>query len=335
LITVTLYHSTDCPGCERIEKDLEQLQSSVPHNLVKVNIESDPDLLKVYGAEVPAIQIGPYRLMEPISQQDLLIALGAARDRHQSLERLDQGYRDRLERGHSISKTDRFSHWLSRHYMIIFNLIVFIYVGLPFLAPALMNSNIQMPARVIYTVYSPLCHQFAFRSWFIYGEQTFYPRELARIDGVITYERLQGIQDVDLAEARQFVGNEQVGYKVALCQRDIAMYGGILLFGLVFSLSGRRLRSIPWYLWLLLGVVPIGYDGASQLPSLMGINLPFWLPIRESSPLLRSITGALFGIMTAWYIYPLIEAAMRETRAMLARKMAVIQQTKNQKNKQA
>jgi hypothetical protein len=62
------------------------------------------------------------------------------------------------------------------------------------------------------------------------------------------------------------------------------MYGGILLFGLVFSLSGHRLRSIPWYLWLLLGVVPIGWDGASQLPSLMGINLPDWLPIRESSP---------------------------------------------------
>jgi hypothetical protein len=65
--------------------------------------------------------------MEPISQQDLLIALGAARDRHQSLFGTIwmKGYRDRLERGHSISKTDRFSHWLSRHYMIIFNLIVF------------------------------------------------------------------------------------------------------------------------------------------------------------------------------------------------------------------
>jgi uncharacterized membrane protein len=152
------------------------------------------------------------------------------------------------------------------------------------------------------------------------------------IDGVVTYERLAGTAEVDLAEARRFVGNEAVGYKVALCQRDIAMYGGILLFGLAFALSDRRIRSIPWYLWLLLGVVPIGLDGASQLPSLMGINLPDWLPIRESSPVLRSLTGAMFGVMTAWYIYPLIEATMRETRAMLARKVAVVQQTRSPKD---
>jgi uncharacterized membrane protein len=152
------------------------------------------------------------------------------------------------------------------------------------------------------------------------------------IDGVVTYERLAGVEDVDLAEARRFLGNDNVGYKVALCQRDIAMYGGILLFGLIFSLSRRRITSIPWYLWLLLGVVPIGFDGASQLPSLMGLNLPGWLPIRESSPLLRSLTGAMFGIMTAWYIYPLIEAAMRETRAMLARKVNVVQQIRSPKD---
>jgi uncharacterized membrane protein len=329
LITVTLYHRSNCSECKLIESNLDKLQSSVPHQLVKVNIDSDPDLMKVYGKEAPLIQIGPYRIRESFSLQDLLVALGAARDRQNFLERSDEGYRKRLDRGHAISKTDRFSYWLSRNYMIVFNLIVLVYVGLPFLAPTLMKANLTLPARAIYTVYSPLCHQFAFRSWFIYGEQAYYPRELAMIDGVVTYERLAGIEDVDLAEARRFLGNENVGYKVALCQRDIAMYGGILLFGLIFSLSGRRITSIPWYLWLLLGVVPIGWDGASQLPSLMGLNLPGWLPIRESSPLLRSLTGAMFGIMTAWYIYPLIEATMRETRAMLARKVNVVQQTQS------
>jgi uncharacterized membrane protein len=332
LITVTLYHRSDCQECELIETNLGKLQNSVPHQLVKVNVESDPDLLKVYGKEAPVVQIGPYRVRESFSLQDLLVALGAARDRQNFLERSDEGYRKRLERGHAVSKTDRFSYWLSRNYMILFNVIVFVYVGLPFLAPTLMRVNITFPARVIYTVYSPLCHQFAFRSWFLYGDQAFYPRELAMIDGVVTYERLAGTAEVDLAEARRFVGNEAVGYKVALCQRDIAMYGGILLFGLAFALSDRRIRSIPWYLWLLLGVVPIGLDGASQLPSLMGINLPDWLPIRESSPVLRSLTGAMFGVMTAWYIYPLIEATMRETRAMLARKVAVVQQTRSPKD---
>jgi hypothetical protein len=81
LITVTLYHRSDCPECELIESNLSKLQNSVPHQLVKVNVESDPDLLKVYGKEVPVVQIGPYSVRETFSLQDLLVALGAARDR--------------------------------------------------------------------------------------------------------------------------------------------------------------------------------------------------------------------------------------------------------------
>lgn len=327
MITVTLFHRSDCQSCGLIEANLRELQPSIPHNLVKVDVDSDPDLWKKYWAEVPMLQIGPYRLTEPFTRQDILAALGAARDRQQYLQRADEGYQARWERGHTISKTDRFSHWLSRHYMILFNLLLFIYVGLPFLAPTLMQANIQWPARVIYTIYSPFCHQFAFRSWFLFGKQTFYPLELAQMDNLATYEEVRSIDEVNLAEARRFIGDERVGYKIALCQRDIAIYGGILLFGLVFMFSGRRLGSVPWYVWLLLGVGPIGLDGTSQLPGLMGINLPVWLPIRESNPLLRTATGAMFGIMTAWYIYPIIESVMQETRAMLARKIAVVKQT--------
>jgi hypothetical protein len=38
--------------------------------------------------------------------------------------------------------------------------------------------------------------------------------------------RLPNIEE-DIFAARQFVGNPQVGYKVARCQRDVAIYGGI------------------------------------------------------------------------------------------------------------
>jgi uncharacterized membrane protein len=62
--------------------------------------------------------------------------------------------------------------------------------------------------------------------------------------------------------------------------------------------------------------MPIGLDGFSQLPGLAG-NMPAWVPIRESTPLLRVITGALFGGTTAWYLFPLLEESMRETRALL------------------
>ena len=129
----------------------------------------------------------------------------------------------------------------------------------------------------------------------------------------------------DIFEARGFIGNDVVGYKVALCERDVAMYLTMLGFGIVFWLSGRRIRSIPWYLWVVIGLGPIGVDGLSQLPSVIA-NLPEWLPIRESTPFLRTLTGGLFGLMTAWYLYPMIEETMGETRRLVARKIATAAQ---------
>lgn len=327
MITVTFYYRQDCARCDEALDDLLALQALIPHQLVKIDIDGEVALQERYGSSVPVVQVGPYRLKSTFTRQDLQVALSAARERHNYLEQTDEQYRVRLERGHRLSGTDRFTYWLSHHYMALFNVLVFIYVGLPFLAPVLMKTGLPAPARVIYTVYSPLCHQLAFRSWFLFGEQPYYPRELANMPVKLTYEALTQEQSIDLLAARRFVGNETAGYKVALCERDVAIYGGILLFGVLFALTGRRLRSIPWYIWIAVGLIPIGLDGVSQLFSMAGIAWPVQVPIRESTPLLRTLTGGLFGLTTAWYIYPLIEETMRETQAMITQKMAVKQQT--------
>jgi uncharacterized membrane protein len=70
-------------------------------------------------------------------------------------------------------------------------------------------------------------------------------------------------------------------------------------------------------------VAPIALDGFSQLFS----QLPYQfiqniLPYRESTPLLRALTGFLFGICTAWFVFPLIEESMADTRRQFARKFA-------------
>ena len=70
---------------------------------------------------------------------------------------------------------DRLIYSLSRHWLAVFNVIVFIYVALPISAPILMKAGAEGPARVIYTVYSPMCHQMAQRSFFLFGEQSAYP----------------------------------------------------------------------------------------------------------------------------------------------------------------
>jgi uncharacterized membrane protein len=133
---------------------------------------------------------------------------------------------------------------------------------------------------------------------------------------------MSGESPSDTLFAREFHGNEVVGYKVAICERDIAIYGSMIIGILIFHLSKKKLKQFPWYLWVLLAIVPIALDGGSQLFSLGG-TWPAWFPIRESTPLLRTLTGALFGFGTIWYVFPMMEESMITTRSAMARKMAI------------
>jgi uncharacterized membrane protein len=241
---------------------------------------------------------------------------------------------ERVRRGQTVSGADRFMSWLSRHYLAIVNLFILMYFGLPILAPVLMKSGAIFPANVIYTIYKPLCHQFGFRSFFLFGEQAYYPLQEAGMSGVKTFEEVTGLTDLrnpaalSRWQARQFTGNETVGYKMALCERDMAIYGAILLFGLVYAATGRRIKPLHWMLWILLGMVPIGLDGFSQLFSQIEWSwLQSLLPYRESTPFLRVLTGALFGFTTAWFAFPYMEESMAETRQFFIKKFESIKQS--------
>jgi uncharacterized membrane protein len=187
-----------------------------------------------------------------------------------------------------------------------------------------MKAGYTGAAQPIYTVYGASCHRLAFRSWFLFGEQPFYPRAAANIEGFVTYGEASGLNEDDLFSARDFQGNEQMGYKVPFCQRDIAIYASMFLFGIIFALSGRRIKPLSFWLWLLIGLGPIGLDGFSQLLSQLGGVFDF-IPYRESTPLLRTLTGAIFGFTTGWFGFPVIEETMAETRRYLADKRARLQ----------
>ena len=263
MLTVTLYMREDCHLCEQAKTDLESLQEEFPHRLVEVDIDSDSALQQKYLVEIPVIEVGPYRLKAPFDRQKLMVTLGAASDRRNQLEEIGgEAYEARVKRGKKISGADRILAWISNHYLAILNVVMFLYVGLPFLAPTLMKSGATAPARVLYTIYSPLCHQFGFRSFFLYGEQPYYPLKEAGVN-VVDFESATGItglhnpNDYSRLQARRYVGDETVGYKVALCERDVAIYAAILLFGLLYSLTGRRFPQLHWTLWILLGLGPI------------------------------------------------------------------------------
>ena len=333
MIVVTLYVKQNHAASDRAILDLHSLEAEYPHQLALVDVDATPELGASLSSELPVAQIGPYRLTAPITLQRLQVALGAARDRNDHLDKIgDVGHARRVERGRNISSADRFSWWLSRWYMVVIAGLLMLYVGLPFLAPVFARAGATGPARLIYTIYSPLCHQLPFRSWFLWGSQAYYPRELAGIPGVATYEQFTGSSGVRVTAERKFTGVEELGfgaeaagYKVALCQRDVAIYAAMAFFALLFIATGRKIKALPWYLWVLIGLGPIGLDGFSQLPSLIA-QLPDWMLIRESTPVLRSLTGGLFGLTTAWYLFPMIEDSMRETRKMLAGKFAVVAQ---------
>lgn len=335
MLTVTLYMREDCHLCEQAKTDLESLQEQYPHRLVEVDIDSDSALQRAYLVEIPVVEVGPYQLKAPFDRQKLMVTLGAANDRRNQLEELGgETYEARVRRGQEISGADRAMLWISRHYLAILNFIMLLYVGLPFLAPVLMHSGATAPARVIYTIYSPLCHQFGFRSFFLYGEQAYYPLEEASIEGVLDFESATGIlhlqdpSNQSRLEARRYVGDERVGYKIALCERDVAIYVSILFFGLLFGLTGRRIPQLHWSIWIILGLGPIGLDGFSQLFSQFNWPaLATLLPYRESTPFLRVLTGSTFGFFTAWFAYPNIEESMQETRQFFIKKFAQVKAT--------
>lgn len=336
MLIVTLYTRKDCKLCDEVKAELDALREKMPHRLVSIDIDSDPSLKEKYNEAIPVLEIGPYRLQAPITRQSLEMTLGAASDRRSQLKQVGgEAYEKRVQRSSTLSGSDRVYYWISRHYLALLNLLVFLYVGLPFLAPTFMEAGLTAPARVIYSMYSPLCHQFGFRSFFLFGEQPYYPLPEAHIANVKTFEQVTGIQNLSdpgsytRLLARQYIGNATVGYKVALCERDVAIYGSILLFGLIYALTGRKLPALHWMLWVVFGLGPIGLDGFSQLFS--QFNWPWlasFLPYRESPPILRVITGALFGFATAWFAYPYIEESMRETRQFFLKRFAALQPAK-------
>src|SRR5262249_19541946 len=91
------------------------------------------------------------------------------------------------------------------------------------------------------------------------------------------------------------------GYQICLCSRCLAIYSTMLITGLTlaFLRKGRRLQAIPWWLWLL-AAVPMALDGGTQL-----------FGLRESNLVLRLLTGVLFGLATALYALPQVDAAAR------------------------
>jgi uncharacterized membrane protein len=335
MIKVVIYSRRDCSLCQKAIEELNSLIAEIPHKIQIVDIDIDPELQRKYMERIPVVEVGPYTLNAPFDRKTLRMTLGAARDTALQLDMpLPGKERNHVKKKRKTPKKtnlqmtdgDRVTLWLSRHYLAVLNFLLFIYVGMPFFAPVLMRVGYSSAAKPIYAVYSVLCHQLSYRSWFLFGEQPFYPREAAHVEGYLTYEQAININagntNQEIYDARSFLGNEVVGYKVAYCQRDVAIYGAMLVFGLLYAVTGRRIPPLAWYVWFVVGLGPIGLDGGSQLLSQF-LDVPI-MSFRESTPFLRTFTGSLFGFTTAWFGFPLIQETMDDARKIVLNKLGQI-----------
>jgi len=99
------------------------------------------------------------------------------------------------------------------------------------------------------------------------------------------------------------------GQQVAYCHRDTAIY--VSLFGatLLFAFVRHRIKPLPWQGYLAF-IAPMAIDGGTQL-----------IGLRTSNWQLRTITGALFGLGSAWLVLPYLEEAFQDIRQSVNEKL--------------
>jgi hypothetical protein len=91
-------------------------------------------------------------------------------------------------------------------WLILFGIVAGGYVVLPFLAPAFMAAGWSGAGKVIYFIYSFFCHQLPARSYFLFGSEFTYSLSEIQTAGKNTTNPLI---------LRQFIGNPEMGWKVA------------------------------------------------------------------------------------------------------------------------
>lgn len=181
----------------------------------------------------------------------------------------------RLERSPGWWSTGR----TTRSWLVWLAALSGVWVLLPWLAPVLMHAGATGPAKLIYLLYSPQCHQLPQRSYFLFGDRLMVP--LADILAV-TGPR-------DPLALRWFVGAPELGWKVAWSDRMVSLYTPLFPGAVVYALIGRAWRAPRWHLALLLPYLPLLLDGLSH-----AVDDALGLGIRADNAWLAALSAGLF-----------------------------------------
>jgi uncharacterized membrane protein len=216
-----------------------------------------------------------------------------------------------------VIAVDRLILALARHWLLVVNIFLGLYIGLAVLAPVLMAAGFTGLGQGIHRFFSFQCHQLPQRSYYLFspagGIQTY------SLDQVVAW----GADSSNVFTLRAFIGNPEVGFKVAIAHRLTAIHTAMFVGGLLWALIGRRLPRLSALAFVLL-ILPMAVDGGSHVLSevtrlgfresnawavwLTGGFFPsnFYVGTTVGSLnwLLRTLTGTLFGLATIWFVFP-------------------------------
>jgi len=117
------------------------------------------------------------------------------------------------------------------------NALALVFIIGPIVTPLVLAAGATGGAAALYRFFHLLCHQWAFRSFFVLGPQATFSRDELNALGVDPYT---------------FMGDAQTGWKMAFCERNLAIFAGLLAFGLAYAAARRQLRAASFPEFVLL-----------------------------------------------------------------------------------
>ncbi len=232
--------------------------------------------------------------------------------------------------------------WIGSHWFATFLLAYGLWVWTPFLAPVFMRLGWDGAGRAVYFVYSFFCHQLPERSFFFFGAQPMY--SLAEIQSAW--------QDtINPMILRQFIGNPEMGWKIAWSDRMISFYTSVWIFAVAWYPFRRKVKVLPWWGFVVL-LLPIVLDGGTHtfsdfagigngfrdtnawLAALTNYTLPATFYAGDAlgsfNSLMRLVSGLLAGLAIAWLAFPYIFQTQNYNQQLDNIRYAVLETIKSQ-----
>lgn len=174
----------------------------------------------------------------------------------------------------------------SRKLYLILSILIGIYLIFSFLPPIFLKLGYTNAGNIGYEVYHLFCHQKPERSLYLFGEKSFYNISELSFENEVHYNG--------------YVGDEVYGYKVAICTRDIALYGSFFLVSLFLSIVNKRVKIKNLYLFIL--ILPIFLDiGIQMIFEYTSLKNTYQFYIDNIEK--RIVTGTLAGVGVALVLW--------------------------------